>query len=151
MSKFSRYNDAMQVDKKLMGGYKLSELRKFDIGFLDAAIMRIAFDHPDRAKVVASYYSDLEASCNEVAKSVKQLGFVSYVTSNRQVQGMILPTDAVVSEFFRRNGYHEVEKFSRMIPNKRMPSRNSPSNVPGAVADTMSEESIIVMQKIISI
>ncbi len=146
-SQWLGFEDAMQVDKQLMGGYRVQEIRRFDHSSLDAAIMRIANENIDRAKIVADFYSDLEASCNHVAKVVKQCGYVCYVTSNRQVQGMVLPTDAIVSEFFRRNGYHEIEKFSRMIPNKRMPSKNSPSNISGVVADTMSQESIIVMQR----
>jgi len=37
--------------------------------------------------------------------------------------------------------------FARNIPNKRMPAKNSPSNVAGERDATMTQEHIIVMKK----
>jgi hypothetical protein len=37
--------------------------------------------------------------------------------------------------------------FISAIPNKRMPSRNSPTNIAGKTEETMSKEYIVVMKK----
>ena len=40
-----------------------------------------------------------------------------------------------------------METVVRNIPNKRMPSKNSPSNVVGALDRTMMNEFVVVMKK----
>ena len=146
-SQWLGFEDSFAIDKKLMGGRRIKALRRFDYAPLDAIIMRIAYDNESRAKTVAAFYEELESSIINISRVVKPLGYACFVLSNRRVHGNILPTDGVVSEFFHRCGFHEVEKFTRNIPNKRMPHRNSPTNIPGIVDSTMSTESILVMQK----
>jgi len=146
-SQWLGFDDAFQVDKKLMGGIKLDKLRSFDIPQLDAVIMRIASENENRAKVVAAFYNELETSCRNVAKTVRLFGHACYVVSNRRVMGITLPTDSVITTFFNRFGFREVEKHHREIPNKRMPSKNSPSNIAGVIDSTMTKETIIIMQK----
>ena len=62
--------------------------------------------------------------------------------------GNILPTDIVIKDFFAHFGMEYVETFNRFIPNKRMPSKNSPSNKKGALENTMTKEYIVVMKKV---
>ncbi len=137
------------VDKNLMGGGngKVANPQCFDIPQLDAAITFIRSKNEKRAAEVTRFYEDYEKSCANVGSVVKRFGYACYVVSNRRVQGMTLPTDVATIEFFRRQGFEHKQTFERSIPNKRMPSKNSPSNVPGVVDSTMTKENIIVLQK----
>jgi hypothetical protein len=78
---------------------------------------------------------------------VKPGDYACYVVENRKVKGLVLPTDIVTKEFFERAGFEYIDTFFRMIPNKRMPSRNSPTNAVGKVDSTMISEYIVVMRK----
>jgi tRNA G10 N-methylase Trm11 len=140
--------DAFSIDNKLMGGVKSKELECYDIPQLDAILKLIAHENYKRALTVSSFYSDLNRSCRNISKKVKRFGYVCYVVSNRKVQGRVLPTGDAVVEFFCRSGFQQVDSFNRIIPNKRMPSRNSPTNISGKVDSTMTREQIIVMQKL---
>ncbi len=140
--------DAFRVDKKLMGGVKYEVVKSFDLNPLDAVIMDVDSKNPKRAKEVYSFYEDLRRSCENLSRVVKPLGCVCYVVSNRKVQGITLPTDSALTEFFMRYGFNQIAMFDRNIPNKRMPSRNSPTNVAGLVDATMTKEKILVFQKI---
>ena len=57
--------------------------------------------------------------------------------------------DYITVEFFENCGFEHINTFVRKIPNKRMPSKNSPSNEVGKLMATMSNEYIVVMRKII--
>lgn len=140
-------DDAFKIDKMLMGGTRLKEIPDFEISSLDAALKYIYKRNHNRALEVASFYKDMEKSCENVARTVKHLGFACYVIANRRVQGITLQTDSIIIEFFRRNGFNHLETYQRNIPNKRMPSRNSPTNIPGRVESTMTTENVIIMQK----
>jgi len=49
---------------------------------------------------------------------------------------------------FKLNGFQHIETIIRRIPNKKMPSKNSPANVKGKKDSTMTYEYIVVMQKL---
>jgi len=63
------------------------------------------------------------------------------------VKGIQLPTDQFIAEKFEENGFRHLITYQRLISNKAMPSKNSPSNVPGKTADTMLFEYIVVCEK----
>jgi hypothetical protein len=58
-----------------------------------------------------------------------------------------IPTDEITAQLFEENNFTHLETIVRNIPNKRMPSKNSPSNVVGETASTMKNEYIVVCQK----
>ena len=74
-------------------------------------------------------------------------GYACYVVANRTVNSVILPTSDTIKDFFEYYGCIHVETYIRDIPNKRMPMKNSPTNVAGEAVNTMFSEHIIVMQK----
>ncbi len=74
-------------------------------------------------------------------------GYACYVVANRTVNSVILPTSDTIKDFFEYYGFIHVETYIRDIPNKRMPMKNSPTNVAGEAVNTMFSEHIIVMQK----
>lgn len=136
-----------KVDGKLMGSKKGKAIENFDSEELDEAIWRIAEVNEKRAIEVSGFYCDLQKSIENISRLVKPNGLACYVVGNRKVKCVELPTDLAVKDFFERNDFKYLKTFHRAIPNKRMPLRNSPSNVAGATENTMNREYIVVLQK----
>lgn len=136
-----------RVDSVLMGGKPCRELKKSDCPQLDEVIESIGAKDERRAREVASFYADLEKSIINVSHLVKRGGRICYVVGNRRVKGVTLPTDEAIRTFFIRQGFTHTHTFTRFIPNKRMPLRNSPTNVAGASDDTMTSEFIVCLRK----
>jgi site-specific DNA-methyltransferase (cytosine-N4-specific) len=139
--------DPKSVDRRLMGGRVRTRESRFSCEPLDTAIERIAASDTKRSREVSAFYRDLRGSIQNVSRTVKPGGYACYVVGNRTVKGVQLPTDVAVRFFFEGVGFTHVDTFTRRIPNKRMPEKNSPSNVPGEVVSTMLGEFIVVMRK----
>jgi tRNA G10 N-methylase Trm11 len=137
-----------KIDKKLMGSFVSKEMPIFNCDELNKALMQIQKQNPKRALEVAAFYDDLCKSISRITPTIKPKGHACYVVGNRKVKGVVLPTDLAVQSFFELQGFKHINTFHRHIPNKRMPLRNSPSNVSGAVDNTMLREHIVVMKKI---
>lgn len=58
-----------------------------------------------------------------------------------------MPTDQILTEIAQGFGWHYEITYRRRIPNKRMPLRNSPTNRPGELGDTITEECIVILKK----
>lgn len=136
-----------KIDGKLMGSQKAKQIENFDCIELDNSINKILEIDKKRAVEVSAFYKDLKKSITSVSSLVKQNGLTCYVVGNRKVKGVVLPTDLAVQSFFERNNFKYLKTFHRTIPNKRMPLRNSPSNISGETQNTMNREYIVVMQK----
>jgi site-specific DNA-methyltransferase (cytosine-N4-specific) len=139
--------EAGKIDQKLMGSKKPKDITNFCSVDLNRALQTISLEHPKRALEVAAFYEDLYGSIKNVASIIRPQGYVCYVVGNRKVKGVVLPTDNVIKDFFEPFGFSYVDTFHRGIPNKRMPSKNSPSNAPGKQDDTMTREYIVVLKK----
>ena len=135
------------VDSVSMGGKTLHEPVIFNCNELDSALDDVRRINLKRSLEVYSFYSDLYNSIKKVSKVIKSGGYACYVVANRKVAGISLPTDKAIECFFERNGFTTFQTFTRNIPNKRMPSKNSPSNIVGKTEETMSKEFIVVMRK----
>lgn len=136
-----------KIDRKLMGGKAIKEFSSFPSKSLNSAIEKIRDSDEKRAREVASFYVDLFASISNVAQTIKKNGYVCYVVGNRKVKGVVLPTDIAVKDFFASCNFEYVNTFIRSIPNKRMPSKNSPTNATGVLDSTMTQEYIVVMRR----
>ena len=136
-----------KIDRKLMGGKTLKESLSFPSKPLNTAIDEIGKSDEKRAREVASFYVDLLGSISNVAKVIKKNGHACYVVGNRKVKGVVLPTDIAVKNFFEHHGFEYINTFIRSIPNKRMPSKNSPTNAAGVLENTMTQEYIVVMRR----
>ncbi len=137
-----------EVDKKCMGGTRRKVFKKFGFDPLDKILSHIAEIDENRVYDVVSFYIDYEKSINNVAKVVKKRGVVAYVVGNRRVKGFEIPNDDITREFFERNGFRHIKTIIREIPNKRMPKRNSPSNIVGKTDVTMSYEYVVILERI---
>ncbi|MDQ3755338.1 MAG: site-specific DNA-methyltransferase [Acidobacteriota bacterium] len=137
-----------KTDRKLMGGSNLAKaMPRFPCQTLNEALSRIGQCDEKRALEVATFYADLDQSISHVAAVVRVGGCVCYVVGNRKVKGVVLPTNEAVRRFFEQFGFKHLDTFHRVIPNKRMPLRNSPTNAAGSVDDTITSEQIIVLRK----
>lgn len=109
------------------------------------ALSKIERQSPKRAKEVEAFYADLRDCLANIAVTVKPGGYAVFVVANRKVKGVVMPTDRIIVEMMPQ--FHHVTTLTRQIPYKRMPLRNSPSNVPGATDQTMLEEKIVILQR----
>ena len=146
-SQWLGYENANRVDNLLMGGTRLASEVSFGFQELDDAISNITEIDPKRSLEVVSFFVDYRKSIENVSAVLKRGGYACYVVGNRTVKGMDIPTAEATAALFEMNGFSNVEMIPRSIPNKRMPSMNSPTNVPGKLGKTMNSEYIVVCQK----
>ena len=137
--------DSRKVDRISMGGSK-KKSRLCDSP-VDSAIAEIRAADEKRASQVEAFYIDLERSINSTARMLAESSTICYVVGNRRVKGVTLPTDEFIISAFGKHGFSHKETIVRNIPNKRMPKKNSPSNVAGKTDVTMHEENIVVCQR----
>ncbi|MFX1588731.1 MAG: DNA methyltransferase [Promethearchaeota archaeon] len=141
------FENASKLDNELMGGKKAQNAYCFEIDILDEIIESIKKQDDKRSKDVISFYKDYEKSIRNISKVVKKKGHICYVVGNRSVKRITIPNDEITKNFFERYNFKHIETIIRNIPNKRMPSENSPSNVKGKKSPTMKNEYIVVCQK----
>ena len=144
------YEDVASLDNRLLGGKASKELEiKINSSTLKDIIKRIAEIDGKRAKEVLSFYEDFDKCVIQLDRVMTKNGFVCFVVGNRTVKGINIPTDKIMTEMFKARGnYKYMTTHLRAIPNKRMPSLNSPSNKAGEKVTTMCNEFIFVLQKI---
>ena len=137
--------NARKIDKLAMGGQHSKET--LTDSPISAAIDKIRLVDEKRAREVSAFYIDLTDSINSVAQVLSRHATICYVVGNRRVKEVILPTDEFIVDVFRQHGFTHKATIVRNIPNKRMPKKNSPSNVAGETSTTMHEENIVICQR----
>ncbi|MYB64683.1 DNA methyltransferase [Candidatus Poribacteria bacterium] len=137
--------DARKIDKIAMGGQRTSQTLQNSP--ISNAINKISSIDPKRAQEVNAFYIDLKNSIDTVAKMLSRRSTVCYVVGNRRVKDVTLPTDEFVVHAFGKHGFSHKETIVRNIPNKRMPKKNSPTNIAGQTSTTMNEENIVICQR----
>lgn len=143
-------NDILSLDSSLLGGRRGSKANNTQClsPTLERQIERIAEAGDDgRTQDVLSFYADLLDAMRTAAGYLKHGGWFILVTGNRTVKKVCLRTDRIISEFGAGLGLEECDVFSRNIINKRMASRNSPTNESGKTESTMLTENIIILRK----
>jgi DNA modification methylase len=142
--------NALDTDNRSLGGRL--DINNLHLGY-SSLNLRYALDlisriDAKRARDVMAFYIDLNKCFVELSRIVKKGGFLCMVVGNRTVKGVQLPTDEIVADFGESTGFKHIETIIRKIPNKRMPSKNSPTNKAGELGSTMTEEYIVIMEKI---
>lgn len=140
------YEDAANLDNLLMGGKRTKEER-FITNSIRKELDAIRALDEKRYWEVVSFLNDYSASIANVAKTVRQGGMVCYVVGDRRVKNIQIPLDFFTAEMFETLGFKHQITLVREIPNKRMPSKTSPSNVAGEQVSTMSHEFIVILRK----
>jgi len=100
-----------------------------------------------RAMQVYSFYKDLFYSLIKLVPKVKNRGYLVFVVGNRTVKGVELPTDLICAEMLQHLSCTHLETRIRLIGNKRMPSKNSPTNIRGKKSPTMRYEYVVICRR----
>lgn len=143
-------NSVRKIDRTSLGGISA---RDFHLSLfsqtLEKEVSEIQKIDEKRALEVVSFYQDFIKCIHEIDRVMKIGGYVCLVVGNRTVKKIKLSTDIIIVELFTALGtYEHEETIIRNIPNKRMPKKNSPTNIKGEILSTMNEEYIIVLKKI---
>ncbi len=140
------FENAQNLDSLLMGGKKCQH-KLFVSNSIENELQQIYNADLKRYYEVVAFLNDYWFSIQNVANTVREGGTVCYVVGNRNVKGIQISLDYFTAETFERCGLHHVVTLVREIPNKRMPSKTSPTNVSGAKVNTMNNEYIVILRK----
>jgi len=100
-----------------------------------------------RALDVGSFFLDFDLCLKEIHRICKTNATMCFVIGNRTVKNIKIPMDEILIDLGKNNGLQHIETIQRNIPNKRMPSKNSPTNVKGSIGSTMTKEHIVILKK----
>lgn len=149
----SQNDDIIKLDNKLLGG----NTKNLDKSILDFSLKLKEqtkeiekVDNSKRVNDVIAFYNDLYTTLISATHYLKKNGYFILVTGNRTVKKVHLRTDIIITEFARTLGYSTEKIYSRNIVNKRMASKNSPTNEKGKTVNTMMTENIIILKKLVS-
>jgi len=145
---FEDPNKASGVDNELLGGKATKTLEHFlNSNYLKDSLNKIAKIDEKRAKDVLSFYIGLNDCLKQAYKILKSKRYFCLVVGNRLVKQVRIPTDFIIAELGEKIGFTCEDIFIRNIPGKRMPIKNSPTNIVGALEETMNKESIVILRK----
>lgn len=146
---FENPDDAPGIDNELLGGRASRSLdHNLTSQYLKESLDKISKKDEKRAKDVLSFYVGLNKCLKQAHKMLKPNKFFCLVIGNRMVKQIRIPTDFIIAELGEKIGFSCEEVIVRNIPGKRMPSKNSPTNITGELEETMNKESIVVLKKI---
>ena len=146
---FEDPNKASGIDNELLGGQQIKHLNNpLKSEYLADVLTKITVMDEKRAKDVLSFNIGLYACMKHAYKILKNNSYFCLVIGNRQVKQVRIPTDFIIAEFGENLGFVCEDIIVRNIPDKRMPSRNSPTNVIGVLEETINKESIVILKKL---
>lgn len=136
------------LDKNMLGGRPAPDL-DFDFASdaLSIALEKIASTDELRARDVLSFFIDFRKAASNIDSLMKGESTICLVVGNRTVKGIKIQTDEIMADIFSEFDYRHEKTIIRQIPSKRMPKRNSPTNVVGATGSTMNEEYIVMLSR----
>ncbi|MCX6763410.1 MAG: transcriptional repressor LexA [Candidatus Moranbacteria bacterium] len=145
---FEDPNKASGVDNELLGGKATKTLEhSLDSKYLKDSLSKISKVDEKRAKDVLSFYIGLNDCLKQAYKILKPKKYFCLVIGNRLVKQVRIPTDFIIAELGEKIGFTCEDIFVRNIPGKRMPIKNSPTNITGVLEETMNKESVVVLRK----
>ncbi len=145
---FENPDDASGVDNDLLGGKATKDLiHSLPSNYLKESLEKISKQDEKRARDVLSFYIGLNDCLKRVHVMLKPKKYFCLVVGNRLVKQVRIPTDFIIADLAEEIGFTCEEIIVRNIPSKRMPIKNSPTNIVGALEETMNKESIIVLRK----
>lgn len=145
---FEEPNKASGVDNELLGGMPTKDLvHNLKSEYLNQTISQVSERDRTRARDVLSFYIGLEECLKRAYYILKPNRHLCIVIGNRLVKQVRIPTDFIIAELGENIGFHCEDIIVRNIPGKRMPIKNSPTNIAGALEETMTKESIVILRK----
>jgi len=140
-------DEDLSLDKKLLGGMKEKADHDIASNSFYRSYCDIAKIDKSRAGDVRSFTHDLQRCIKQITVNLNPGGVVCFIVGNRIVKDTLIPLDTISKEMFETYGLDHFETRVRQISMKRMPSKNSPSNVSGITSNTMTNEYIVIMKK----
>jgi hypothetical protein len=139
---------ATSIDKISLGG-EVSKSNELKLGSpsLKTVINQITKIDEKRVRDVLAFYIDLDKCFKEMDRVTHSGSVVCIVVGNRTVKGINIPTDDIISELMHLHNFEHEKTIIRKIPNKVMPSLNSPTNESGKLGRTMTKENIVILRK----
>ena len=145
---FDDPNDASGIDNDLLGGRATKNLAHIlPSDYLKESLEKITKQDEARARDVLSFYIGLNDCLKQAHTILKSKKYFCLVVGNRLVKQVRIPTDFIIAELAEKIGFTCEDIIVRNIPGKRMPVKNSPTNIVGALEETMNKESIVVLRK----
>jgi len=145
---FEEPNKASGVDNELLGGKATKELKhKLSSRYFSETLDKISKIDEKRAREVLSFNIGLNDCLKQSYKMLKPNGYFCVVIGNRQVKQVRIPTDFIIAELAQEIGFTCEDIFIRNIPGKRMPTKNSPTNITGELEETITKESVVILRK----
>lgn len=142
------YGDGdLKIDSLCLGGEKVKKQEILPSNTLNKILKQIENEDSKRALDVYSFFHDYYLSIKQIVKTLSDDAYVCFVVGNRTVKGVQIEMDLITAEFFESFGLTLENIFVREISNKRMPSKNSPSNKAGQISNTMLNEYIVIMKR----
>lgn len=141
--------EEVNIDNILLGGGKLNYEIEYHSKDLNKIIKDIEKIDKKRSLEVLKFFIDFEECVIEFNRVLKTNGIICFVVGNRTVKGFNIPTHEIMMQLFEYHGnFKRIDLYNREIPNKRMPSLNSPSNKKGIKITTMTKEIIFILKKL---
>ena len=137
----------LKLDSFCLGGKKAKEQKALPSDTLYKVLNKIEEVDSKRALEVYSFFYDYYLSIKKIVKTLNNNATVCFIVGNRTVKSIQIEMDFITAEFFESFGLTLESIFVREISNKRMPSKNSPTNKVGKTSNTMLNEYIVVMKK----
>ena len=145
---FDDPDDASGVDNDLLGGRATKDLiHTLSSDYLKESLEKIVKQDEARAKDVLSFNLGLNECLKQAHRILKPRKYFCLVVGNRLVKQVRIPTDFIIAELAEKIGFTCEDIIVRNIPGKRMPIKNSPTNIVGALEETMNKESIVILRK----
>lgn len=138
-------DEVPKLDRKLLGGkVNKDNTTALPSSTLNKTLKKIKERDEHRAREIKQFYADLYEVLKECKRVMKPNSYQFWVTANRTVKGVQIPTDKIITELFESINISKLASYTRNIPNKRMPARNSPTNKKGKTNSTMKQEHIVL-------
>lgn len=137
-----------RLDKYLLGGTNRIVQNNLPSKSLKESLREIAKEDKKRALDVLSFYIDLDRCLRSITKQMKVNSYQFWVVGNRTVKKVSIPTNIIISELGAQYDLKTIATIPRHISGKRMPKKNSPTNIRGKKVTTMNKENIVVLRKV---
>lgn len=152
IEKISNFEDLIKLQHDFIVLFKsIKKIGELLINYLNELNLNISKKkfkiYDDRLVYVLAFYSDFNKVLIHLYQVLGNERMCCIVIGNRTVKGIKIPTDEIIIELGNKIGFKHRITYHREIPNKRMPKKNSPTNIKGKKSNTIENESIIILKK----
>ena len=145
LTRFEQIN--YTIDNECIGKKGEIDQEIYQNAFLTDILEKIKDVDVKRSNDVLYFFNGYYKVIKNVIENLNDKGKLAFVVGNRTVKGHQIPMDQITARFFEMLGLNYNNIFVRDISSKVMPTRNSPTNIPGKTNSTMRHEYIVMFSK----